>query len=488
MGKTLADLLHENITALRQHIVDQVDSAYGETLRPQAAAIIRKGLDLQDEETAVDQADLLFQFDELINRRLGVRFRIPADDKLPQWAKGAKFSCLLAEPLLHEASLLLDRCIQQRREHDDLRTRLFEICIELDQLESLNDIIRKEEADYHIPVDIIQAKANAMKAVADSYSSLKNTAQAALTAANTVPGRPGQLTAAQAEMAKIEVAINNEKDNQMKFEADQSLSQRRNEINLQVQRNRVSRLVASRRAKQIKADGGALNFGEQMKTLKQRFDNDLVAAYLRLKAVADGFTKLYQCPADFPAHNDQRELDFDELVTWCQSANTWLASFVDRQQQVTRSFSLAQLMSDQGGDFNDGATSARWQFRLGEEHFYHSRFVRLRGFAVQIDSGHFSGNWNVAVTPPKEVVFRNELADSTKLSQDVGRLYLGRVNETTFQVTPEAAAPPKLYNASPIGQDVEDGKWTIEIIGYSTNHKPPSSINDISMHFTVALI
>lgn len=272
-------------------------------------------------------------------------------------------------------------------------------------------------------------------------------------------------------------------------QADENISLKKSVANFQRERNNVARLIAYRRARQLLNPSGALNFGEQMKPIWDRLQNDLAAAWFRLLAAAEGFQKLYDYPMDKCFDNSPKgSFNFDSLVTWCQNMNTWLASFLDTQQLVTRSFSIRQLLSEQGADFNAGLSSGKWRFKLKESHFSNLKLVRLRGLAVQIDSGHFSGSWNVAVSPPTKALLRVDDSRIKSLEQKVGTLYLGRVNETTYQVLPESAAPPKMYNASPIGEDSLNGEWGIEVLGMSTNEKTPSSILDIDIHLTVALV
>lgn len=464
------------------------------------------------------QARKLIENDEGKLVRLGKNFKIPKQAELEPHLRDVKFNSFLAESLLREGSLLLDRCLQQRSEYDQLSTKWFEACIQVDELIRLNDIMKREEKDYDKSIGIAQSEKNALveentqlaileqkfEKVA-SYASEVNekTSPQAKAMGNTDAQKEYLFRAdlSRYSMEGIQAATGIQQQEMIiKTNAEKlagieiNIELKKSQTAFQIERNEIARTVALRRAEQIRIEGGALNFWEQMKPVKDRFNNDLKAAWFRLSSAMRGFSELYQhqYPADLPKDLYDITIDFDELVTWCQHTNTWLASFVDTQQQVTRSFSLEQLLSEQGKKFKDGLAKGKWQFKLGEDHFYNSKFVRLRSFAVQIDSGEFSGNWNIAITPPTQVIFRNESTkpdeNPAKLTQNVGRLYLGRVNETTYQVIPESAAPPKLYNASPIGQDIDGGEWTIEILGMSTNKIPVTAIKDIDIHLTVALV
>lgn len=122
------------------------------------------------------------------------------------------------------------------------------------------------------------------------------------------------------------------------------------ENRFQKQRNEVARLVAIQRAEQLVKPNGALNFLEQKEPLLDRYQNDFWAAWLRLSAVARGLSELYKYEideevfpkkeGDFLTYSDDKtelRINFDDIVTWAQLTNTWLAAFLEKQQQVTLS-------------------------------------------------------------------------------------------------------------------------------------------------------
>lgn len=502
------------------------------------------------------QAQRLLQADETVNKKLQLgKSKISEKGKLaPHLGLNIVFNQFLAEILLKEGSLLLDRCLQQRKEYQELKTKFFEACVQVQELVELNIITREEEKTYSDSVKILEFELTALQneqaGVKESIEILSNrnnsllkisgnstilaiettkisekamfSAEALLQNSNLdrkekdgiynkIPmagagtkksivnfsrefARDTELLRGRKELNALEIQLAQlrgtfESLNEKINSATIQLGLKKKQLDLQIKRNDVARFVALRRAEQLALPDGALNYREQMESVRERLKNDLDAAWLRLSKVAEGFEMLYEYPIDeiFSKYSPENGFNFDALVTWCQKTNTWLASFLDTQQQVTCSFSLRQLIAEQGGNFDDGLDKGKWQFKLKEEHFYSSKFVRLRSFAIQIDSGHSRGSWNIAITPPKKAKLRNG-KEVKNLEQNVGRLYLGRVNETMYQVIPESAAPPKLYNASPISQDVEGGEWTIEVMGLRTEILPSSAILDIDIHLTVALV
>lgn len=537
MESKLAQYIEQQATKWKQQL--QCLSISGQSLLEQAQA-------LQSEDT----------------KSLLLLGKIPEKAKLaPHLRLNIEFNPFLAEPLLREGSMLLDRCLAQRKEYEELKTKFFEACIQVQELVELNRITKEEEATYQTSVEIAQFELNSLqKEQAKTEDAIKILEKGLLERGMTVTGPVEQINlivdpdfdknitliesqtfhlANAGEWALTNQASSSIKDSaKLKIIGDyprlsetfrgireksaleiqltqlkgtfESLTERINasttqielkkkQLEFQIKRNDVARFVALRRAEQLALPDGALNYREQMQSVRERLQNDLVAAWLRLTMAAKGFEMLYDyfafeersklfSKADFNTESYVRDFDFDDLVTWTQVTNTWLASFLDTQQQVTRSFSLKQLLAEQGGDFNAGLSSGKWRFKLKENHFSNTKLVRLRAFSIQIDSGHERGSWNIAISPPSKAILRVNESKIKPLEQKVGTLYLGRVNETTYQVIPESAAPPKLFNASPIGEDSLSGEWGVEIIGLSTWEKPHSSIQDIDIHLTVALV
>jgi hypothetical protein len=453
-----------------------------------------------------EQAKKLIESDKGILVRLGKDFQIPKQDEMEPHLRDARFNFFLAEPLLREGSLLLDRCLQQRREYDDLSTKLFEAGIQIFELFQLNQIAKAEEDDYEKLIKLAQNdrdainKENVQLAVLrDLYAGINNlTYEASRGVAKDAKALSdkkeqqdyymnkditdfelsGRQASASTQQQEVLIQTNTIKAAGAHVNVDLRTSQ----VAHQIERNDVARIIALRRAEQIKIEGGALNFLDQMKSIKDRFDNDLIAAWLRLSSAMKGFYELYQrpYPQGLPKDLYDVAVDFDRLVTWCQYTNTWLASFVDTQQQVTRSFSLRELVGKD--EFETGLGLSRWKVKLTEDDFYNRKNVRMRGLAVQIDSGQNSGSWNVKITPPP-------LAKNNPKDQEhIGTLFLGRVSERTYAVVSESAAPPQLYNASPIGDDATVGGWVIEVFKGSTLGISASRIIDIDIHLTVALV
>lgn len=81
--------------------------------------------------TLYEQAKELLKTDRRDFQRLGTNFLVP----LPLYKlMNSGFNKFLAEPLLREASLLLDRCLQQRKEYQELHSKWFEACVQVDEM------------------------------------------------------------------------------------------------------------------------------------------------------------------------------------------------------------------------------------------------------------------------------------------------------------------------------------------------------------------
>lgn len=516
-------------------IADIIKESSEKGLAQSVGSLVNSGL------TLYEQAKQMLETDERDFQRLGTNFLIP---KNLNESLNIEFNKFLAEPLIRESSLLLDRCLQQRKEYQELHTKWFEACVQVDEMLRLSDLTKQEideiddtqskilQAEIDTLINQKKAANDIAKLLPDtthilwnkeskvliegSYRAAVGQAWASFSYTDPSINSPGPLDTTGRILQLIKTNVENSITTQRNHDkllfniekaqyssveqtANDNLSKTKLEVSLKDKslkfkkdRNEVARLVAIRRAEQLTQSNGALNFFEQMKPLIDRFDNDLSAALMRLSAANEGFSLLYgdQYPyyQSFLNLIKGKTFYFDDLVTWTQLTNTWLASFLDNQQQVTRSFSLKQLINNDHR-FDEGKINGTWQFRLNEEHFYTSKFVRMRSFAVQIDSGNSSGSWNVSVVPPTSALIRHSENEPQTIPQPhIGKLFLGRVNERTYAVIPEGSAPPKLYNSSPIGDDTGNGEWTFSVFNGSTSEATLNDIQDIDIHLTVALV
>ncbi len=533
MPNTISDLIKDTVKDLPQVIKETLIS--GESLTEQVVKLITK-----------DAKSL---------QRLGEDFVIPEEKDLEPHLK-IKFNSFLAESLLREGSLLLDRCLQQRREYHELATKWFEAKVQIDEFIKLNEITVDDEKTYGLPIQAenynrlaaekekiayknsSEKSKESQKYINDNKTELQNLASKAAWASllyreldaggiatHWAGGGPiddkwkgindsdipcyrtfdnaffSSNYEQNLRLLSLKDTVQRSDDNvgviEEKLKASQIfIDYMTSQKDFKIRRNDVARFVAKRRLEAFIEENGALNYAEQMKPLELRFTNDLWSAWLRLSAAAEGFQMLYSYDSAkinsnlFKKRLDDpkklqvydRNITFDDLVTWCQLTNTWLASFLDTQQQVTRSFSLRKLINDDAV-FEAGKKVSTWRFKLKESDFTNMKFVRMRSFAVQIDSGNNSGSWNVSITPPAKA--KNE----PKEQGHIGTLYLGRVNERIYAVISEGSAPPKLFNASPIGEDSPSGEWAISVIGNgSTSRAKIEDIQDIDIHLTVALV
>jgi hypothetical protein len=505
------------------------------TLIEESAQNLRSVINSPDVNASLRvQAESLKRTDHDFLRRRDLDFHVPKKEDLPPHLS-VSFNPLLAESLLHDGSLLLDRCVQQQQELFDLKTKWFETCLQVDELLRLNKITADEESSYHFTVEVEEKNLEALKlqrrALLDSNDLHKRAVDLIVSKRSTL----GNLSGASAWASAFEIrnpgggradesigfgpfgiADKKARDHTRDFamlstdyeqafrsltieeiikrnanevlvidqkiaSAERSIELRKkqlelqNETGTQVKRNEVARFVAKRRVDAKTQKNGPLNYKDRIALIESRFDDDLTAAWLRLAAAARGFFELYDYPIDetvfsvamidegfdgfLPVHSIairtfDLQINFDKLFAWCQKMNTWLASFLDTQQQTTRSFSLSRLLTtdefEAGKLIHEGR--AIWKIRLNHGHFFNRSFVRIRNISLQTNSNDSSGNWNFALTPPSDASILKGGALESYLDQSrVGRLFLGRVNDRTYTVVPEANSSPRLYNCSPVG-------------------------------------
>lgn len=126
MPNTIAEIIEEKSEELRNKI--------GSIVTP--------------DQSLVEQATVILNEETKILQELGKNFLVPKEEQLPNHLR-IEFNSFLIEPLLHEASLLLDRCLQQRKEYRELDTKWFEACVQIDELLRLSEITKREEEEIY---------------------------------------------------------------------------------------------------------------------------------------------------------------------------------------------------------------------------------------------------------------------------------------------------------------------------------------------------
>jgi hypothetical protein len=142
MPETISELVKEKIAELSEAIQRPISDDSGQY---------------------VQQAVELLEIDKRDIQRIDISLSIPRRENLPKHLIVA-FSPFLAESLFREGCLLVDRCLQQRREYNELAAKWFEVCVQIDELIKRNGIIMQEETEnYHLPYDTAKSEKEALE-------------------------------------------------------------------------------------------------------------------------------------------------------------------------------------------------------------------------------------------------------------------------------------------------------------------------------------
>ena len=188
--------------------------------------------------------------------------------------------------------------------------------------------------------------------------------------------------------------------------------------------------------------GKLLDFETQMRVIRTRYQEQVVDGYRRLQQAAQGLRRIYNYGSDLPDLTNE-DSSFDQILAWTRHTTAWLAGFMRRCHNYVMPISIAMIATK-------GAAEGEWSFSLEKAHFPRQSFVRIRGICAW--SVGKLGPYTLDITPPKDTQFLwAEGATSSLLKQDVKPCRLGRVLWREGGMPPEISGLTSLFNASPIG-------------------------------------
>ena len=417
------------------------------------------------------------------------------------------------EPLLDQATTILERALVDRTSAQSLGEKLANVFVELTQAFALDAITTAEEAAGRFDVDaaVSRAQEQANKQLRDTYRQVAGWQQA-LHDFVLDSGGEGNCNIARASMLAYTRAMYSETtcakpmmfpinvcgnpygapSNRIDIDAEltrqlqwheqhaQSIAcsaaveektgqgnavektgagiqaQRAwNEQNAQFLRQRAD---AVRQAIRLKATlrlvAGALDFEPQMRVARQRYQQQLADAYARLQAVATGLARLYAyspngAPDPLPALNLQDATSFDNVLAWVRRATAWLAGFSRRCHNYVLPLSVRHLTANA---WEGGKRTGEWSFAIDPDFFDDSeRHVRIRGMCGWCVGKDGPYSLDVWIPGLTQIRYWNGQL-SQDFDQHVPRFRLGRVSPRKGAAVAEVSGLTALFNASPIGQ------------------------------------
>jgi len=250
----------------------------------------------------------------------------------------------------------------------------------------------------------------------------------------------------------------------------------------QRRRTDVARRLNEFKALAATAKDGALNYPEQMKSLKVRFDEDLAEASARLKAAQNGMKLLYGYSVGLPTNADELSIrsPFDALLVWTRAALSWLDAFAQLDQNFAIPVSLKHHLGHEA--WKNGKEKGKWELELSSSLFADQAHVRMRGISVYVETLLLHDYFTLRFFPPRSSYVNHLDGSRADLDQkDVPPIVVGRATHRNSPRDPDLVGIQALHNASPIGI------WTVELLLPGLSRSKPCDLEDITFDLHLAM-
>ncbi len=443
----------------------------------------------------------------------------------------SEFSIFHIEPLIDQASDLMERAINGRKEWDELSVKYFELSLELFEYFDLDEIHNEEEQAglYDIAWKQSSSLVDASTAIMHTNNELLNNhfddtiflnnsfnksnyaAQLSGWLSGLSPYRIGSqkvkkwnaytwrnekkrfydhaMNAAfvQAEHAKLLFmsnwqlqipSINHSTIITAARLNGQTEQKAWDELNANFQRRRtmVARNYQDIKSKASTQADGILNYKKRLDPLKESFQKDFRDALARLKVVEKGLKLIYGY--SFPLPSEVNNLSyFDDCLIWTREVIQWLIKLSRNELNTVYPISIKSFYSR--NDWKDALKSGFLKINLNNDFFGKMKLARLRGFSVYFKDRTSKDNTilQLLVQPPKKSVIRQlngaiNYVDQSEFSPCV----LGRVAQRNSYRNADVIGSSSLFNISPLGD------WEISILD-QISLKRIDKIKDIIIEF-----
>ncbi len=340
---------------------------------------------------------------------------------------------LHVEPLLEQASMLLDRCLAHRSRRDPLRQERWNLQLELDRFFRLDQIEERERAagedtlGYERAVldgaaeqslaenhrhageqlrdltnDLIASGLNRRMAARElsawiSAWPLKDTDLRGDDANYTFDGarktKPEHLFDAARQEAdqdgweEIYSLVSRRYSAAAEAEAgrlrEESLARQAQwclaSIGFRREKAQAERDAVWEKVHEVQSPGSLLNYNERIAPLERDFAADFREALACLAAARRGLEQLYDYAPPFPREGAAGY--FDDVVSWVRQAQDRMMQIARWDQNYVLAVSLKQVT---GARWEAGRTASEWTFDLPAELFPGQTNVRLRGLGLSL--------------------------------------------------------------------------------------------------------
>ncbi len=207
---------------------------------------------------------------------------------------------------------------------------------------------------------------------------------------------------------------------------------------------------------------GFLDFKQQMANTSKRIHQALTDSHDRLKAVAKGVTNIYGRDEKLPALDDNVN-SFDDIVLWTRRTATWLAAMTRRFHNYVLPISVKVAA---GSTWDSGTNTRTWKFKVPETMFGGEAYIRIRGIVGWVRSSHSERLWTINLELPSMTTMiygpnkKTSLEQATNMEgkSDPIRCRLSGVTRRGERILPEICGATSCYNVNPIGE------WSVTIV------------------------
>lgn len=236
----------------------------------------------------------------------------------------------------------------------------------------------------------------------------------------------------------------------------------RKDADFKSRRREVALGIMASKYDAMSTTGGALDYDSQLKELAALQRTDVSEAYSRLLAIQRGIKVIYGFDVDhFP---EPWPFSLQKAVTWLRAAHAALSYYALWDQPYVQRISLRSELGDAAFDTGIGSG---WKLMLPQKLFA-GLSIRLRGIAAYaVDSG--GGFYDLEFQLP---------GITTPMPADqrsVPPCWVRGVRSRAIAYQPEIHAPTAVYNLSPIGT------WEIKLGDRSVAEAKSRTLRDVEL-------
>ena len=226
-----------------------------------------------------------------------------------------------------------------------------------------------------------------------------------------------------------------------------------------------------------------LDFRQQMLSIAPRYRQTVRDAYDRLVAVQSGMVNVYgRCKPDYtpldPLPPLSDDASVDAVISWTRRTGTWLAALTRRSHNYIFPVSLKAASTDWDG----GKALKQWTFVLPQITFDQQCYIRVRGMAGWVVGGDDGALWTLDVQLPGSTTFVYEGGATRDLNQGLIKCKISAVTSRGKLVTPNVVGLTSCYNASPIGS-----QWIVRATD-AFNPGAPGLPDDIQLDLYLSVL